>query len=170
MRHYQDLAFRTAYVITGDAVEAEDAAQSGFVKAYFALPRFRAGASFRPWLLQIVANEARNRRTAARRHPTVELTGFAEQLTDSVAASPESIAIAEDQRAHLVDALNRLREEDRTVIVCRYFLDLTETEMATTLDCPRGTVKSRLSRALGRMREQLVALNGAEASTEAGDG
>ena len=48
MRHYQDLAFRTAYVITGDAVEAEDAAQSGFVKAYFALPRFRAGASFRP--------------------------------------------------------------------------------------------------------------------------
>ena len=170
MRHYQDLAFRTAYVITGDAGEAEDAAQSGFVKAYFALPRFRAGSPFRPWLLQIVANEARNRRTAARRHPTVELTGIAENIPGSESGSPELAALAEDQRMHLVDALNQLREEDRAVIVCRYFLDLTEAEMATTLNCPRGTVKSRLSRALGRMREQLVARNGPEMSREAGDG
>ena len=170
MRHYQDLAFRTAYVITGDAGEAEDAAQSGFVKAYFALPRFRAGSPFRPWLLQIVVNEARNRRRAARRHPTVELTGIAENIPGSESGSPELAALAEDQRMHLVDALNQLREEDRAVIVCRYFLDLTEAEMATTLNCPRGTVKSRLSRALGRMREQLVARNGPEMSREAGDG
>ena len=67
-------------------------------------------------------------------------------------------------------ALNHLREEDRIVIVARYFLDLTETEMASALDCPRGTVKSRLSRALGRLREQLTATAGAGEQWRASDG
>ena len=65
VRQHQDLAYRTAYLITGGAAEAEDAAQEAFVKAYYALGRFRAGAPFRPWLLRIVVNEARNRRKAA---------------------------------------------------------------------------------------------------------
>src|SRR5919204_3000306 len=67
VRRYQELAFRTAWVIAGTAADAEDAAQDGFVKAWSALGRFRAGAPFRPWLLQIVANEARNRRRSAGR-------------------------------------------------------------------------------------------------------
>jgi RNA polymerase sigma factor (sigma-70 family) len=156
VRRYQDLAFRTAFVITGDAAEAEDAAQSGFVKAYFALPRFRPEAPFRPWLLQIVANEARNRRTAASRHPTVDLAAIAERPAGNGQTSPELVALAGDERRRLVDALNQLREEDRAVIVARYFLDLNEAEMASALNCPRGTVKSRLSRALGRLREELL--------------
>ena len=155
MRQYQDLAFRTAWMITGDAAEAEDAAQSAFVKAYFALGRFRDGAPFRPWLLQIVANEARNRRTAANRHPTVDLAAIADRPAPNGEHSPEQAAIAGDQRARLVEALNQLREEDRAIIAYRYFLDLTEAEMASALDCPRGTVKSRLSRALERLRAQL---------------
>ena len=69
VRRYQDIAFRTAYVITGSAADAEDAAQEGFVKAFRALATFREGAEPRPWLLRIVANEARNRaRSAGRRH------------------------------------------------------------------------------------------------------
>src|SRR6266581_8760396 len=69
VHRYQQLAFRTAYVITGSAADAEDAAQEGFVKAYRALATFRAGSEPRPWLLRIVANEARNRaRSAGRRH------------------------------------------------------------------------------------------------------
>jgi RNA polymerase sigma-70 factor (ECF subfamily) len=64
---HQQVAFRTAYVVCGDAAEAQDAAQEAFLKAYAALPRFRAGAPFRPWLLRIVANEARNRRRSAGR-------------------------------------------------------------------------------------------------------
>src|SRR2546429_7598552 len=68
VHRYQQIAFRTAYVVTGSAADAEDAAQEGFVKAYRALDRFRAGAELRPWLLRIVANEARNRlRSAGRR-------------------------------------------------------------------------------------------------------
>lgn len=155
MRQYQDLAFRTAYVITGDAGEAEDAAQTAFVKAYFALDRFRAGAPFRPWLLQIVANEARNRRTAASRHPTVALDAIGADSAVDGDPSPEARAVAGDERRRLVDALNELREEDRTIIVYRYLLELNEAEMASALGCRRGTVKSRLSRALARMRTQL---------------
>ena len=62
---YQGIAYRMAYVITGSAHDAEDATQDGLVKAYYALGRFREGASFRPWLLTIVGNEARNRRRSA---------------------------------------------------------------------------------------------------------
>src|SRR5207253_8737509 len=76
VRRYQALATRTAYVITGLSAEAEDAAQDGFTKAYFALARFRTGAPFRPWLLRIVANEAKNRRKAAGLRPTGQLRGF----------------------------------------------------------------------------------------------
>src|SRR5438046_8705500 len=69
VQRYQQIAFRTAYVVTGSAADAEDAAQEAFVKAFRALDRFRAGAALRPWLLRIVANEARNRvRSSGRRH------------------------------------------------------------------------------------------------------
>ena len=156
MRHYQDLAFRTAWVITGDAPEAEDAAQSAFVKAYFALGRFRSGAPFRPWLLQIVANEARNRRAAASRHPTIALDAIADEAAADGEPSPEAIAVASDERARLLDVLNHLREEDRAIIAYRYLLELSEAEMAAALGCRRGTVKSRLSRAMGRLREQMI--------------
>src|SRR4030095_13145492 len=74
VRRYQDLAFRTAWVIAGGA-DAEDAAQEGFVKAWDALPRFRAGLACRPWLLAIVANEARNRRRSGRRQDDLALRG-----------------------------------------------------------------------------------------------
>src|SRR5262245_6545618 len=71
---YQSIAARTAFVITGSDADAEEAAQEGFVKAYYALDRFRTGAPFRPWLLRIVANEAINRRKAAGRRATVTLS------------------------------------------------------------------------------------------------
>src|SRR6516225_1364012 len=69
VHRYQQVAFRTAYVLTGSASDAEDATQEGLVKAFRALDRFRPGAEIRPWLLRIVANEARNRaRSSGRRH------------------------------------------------------------------------------------------------------
>jgi RNA polymerase sigma factor (sigma-70 family) len=64
---HQAVAFRAAYLATGDAPEAEDATQEAFIKVYRALDRFRPGAPFRPWLLAIVTNEARNRHSAGRR-------------------------------------------------------------------------------------------------------
>ena len=163
MRRYQELAFRTAYLITGTAAEAEDAAQEGFVKAYYALGRFRPGAPFRPWLLQIVANEARNRRKAAGRRATLVLRAAGTlQPADArpsgdAAPSPEAAALAAEQRAALLRAVGALRDDDRLVIAYRYFLDLSEAEMAAALGVARGTVKSRLARALGRLRGAFAA-------------
>lgn len=150
---YQGIAARTALLITGDAAEAEEAAQDAFVKAYAALGRFRDGAPFRPWLLRIVANEALNRRASAKRRPTVDLEQAFDRAADERAASPEAAALASERRDLVIAALGRLRADDRQVIAYRYLLDLSEAEMAEALGVARGTVKSRLSRAMGRLRE-----------------
>ncbi len=152
---YQGIAFRTAYVIAGSAADAEDAAQEGFVKAYRALGRFRSGAPFRPWLLQIVANEARNRRRSAGRRANLELRLAAEGTSGGAAPSPEGELVASEERKALLGAMERLREEERLVLACRFFLDLSEEETAAALGCRRGTVKSRQSRALAHLREQM---------------
>lgn len=150
---YEALACRVAYAITKSESEAEDAAQDAFVKGYFALERFRAGAPFRPWILRIVANEAKNRRNAAARRPALELDAAADRASSETALSPEDAALAAERRVRLLAAVNGLRDDDRLVLTYRYFLDLSEAEMADVLGIARGTVKSRLSRALGRLRE-----------------
>jgi RNA polymerase sigma factor (sigma-70 family) len=155
VRRYQDVAVRAAHVIAPDG-DAEDAAQEAFVKAYAALARFRTGSPFRPWLLRIVTNEARNRRRSAGRRTGLALRAAEDRPLGDAAPSPESAVLASERRAALVAALNRLRDDDREVIGARYFLDLSEAETADTLGIPRGTVKSRLSRALGRLRAGLV--------------
>lgn len=151
---YQGIAFRTAYLLTGDAGDAEDAAQDGFVKAYRALHRFRRGAPLRPWLLQIVANEARNRRRSSGRRARLELRVAADDPSGGAAPSPEGAVLAAERRRTLLAALGHLREEERLVIACRYFLDLSEAETAAALGIRPGTVKSRLSRALERLRRE----------------
>jgi len=156
VRRYQDLAFRTAFVIAGGSADAEDAAQEGFVKAWSALPRFRAGSPFRPWLLAIVANEARNRRRSGRRQDDLALRVAEDRPSGDAAPSPEAAALATEQRRLLLAAVGRLGETDRQVIACRFFLELSEAEMAAALGCRPGTVKSRLSRALERLRAVLA--------------
>jgi RNA polymerase sigma-70 factor (ECF subfamily) len=149
----REAALRTASLILGDAAEAEDAVQEATVKAYRALDRFRDGAPFRPWLLQIVANEARNRRRAAGRRAELARRAMDEgHPSGDAAPSPEAAVLAAEQRAVLARAIGDLREEDRQVIAARYYLELSEAETAAALAWPRGTVKSRLSRALGRLR------------------
>lgn len=148
VHRYQQVAFRTAYVITGSAADAEDAAQEGFVRAFRALDRFRLDADLRPWLLRIVANEARNRVRSAGRRKQLEL-----RLRPwDAAPSPEAVAVATDERRRLLEMVNALSEEDREVIASRYFLELSGQETAAVLGIPEGTVKSRLSRALERLR------------------
>jgi RNA polymerase sigma-70 factor (ECF subfamily) len=155
VQRYQQLAFRTAYVITRSAAEAEEAAQDAFVKAYRAMGSFRTGAEPRPWLLRIVANEARNRVRSAGRRQRLELR-LAEGFRQGDAApSPEAAAVDADERRRLLALVNELDENDRQVIATRYFLELNSEETAAALGVPEGTVKSRLSRALGRLREKV---------------
>ena len=153
VRAHQGIAFRTAYLIAGNAADAEEAAQDGFVKAYRALGRFRQGLSFRPWLLQIIANEARNRRRSTGRRAALALRAAAEETSGGAAPSPEGALLAGEERERLLAAVNGLREEERLVIACRFFLGLSEEETAAALDVRRGTVKSQTSRALDHLRE-----------------
>jgi RNA polymerase sigma-70 factor, ECF subfamily len=156
VRDHEETAFRIAYVICGNAADAEEAAQDAFVKAYRALGRFRSGEPFRPWVLAIVANEARNRRRSAGRRAALVLRAAGEGRPSGEAApSPEAALLAGERRAALLAALNGLDERDRTVIACRYLLDLSEAETAATLGVRPGTVKSRLSRALERLRKEV---------------
>ena len=153
---YQGIAYRVAWLVARQAGEAEDAVQEAFVKAYYALPRFRPGAPFRPWLLRIVANEARNRVRSTRRQERLVLRAAAVDPGDA-APSPETAALDRDEAMALTRALEKLREPDRLVIAYRYLFELSEAEMADALGVRPGTVKSRLSRALGRLRAELEA-------------
>jgi RNA polymerase sigma factor (sigma-70 family) len=155
VEEHQTIAFRTAYLITGSPAEAQDAVQDAFVKAYYALGRFRPDAPFRPWVLRIVANEARNRRRSAGRRERLVLRAAEEPPSGGAVPSPEAALLASEQRSQLLEAVNELREEDRLVIACRYFLDLSEEETAAALGWRRGTVKSRLSRSLDRLRARM---------------
>jgi RNA polymerase sigma-70 factor, ECF subfamily len=160
VRRYQDVAIRTAHLICPET-DADDAVQEAFLKAYDALPRFREGSPIRPWLLRIVANEARNRRRSAGRRHGLALR-VAEAEPSRSAPGPEHIVIAAEQRTELLTALATLRDDDREVLGARFLLDLSEAETAETLGIPRGTVKSRTSRALARLREALGATSGPE--------
>jgi RNA polymerase sigma factor (sigma-70 family) len=157
VRLHQQLAFRTALVLTHNAADAEDAAQEAFVKAWRALGRFDRERPFRPWLLAIVANEARNRRRSAGRRELLAVRASREPVgvgAGAAPASPEGGLLVAERDAALAAALERLDERDRQVIACRYLLDLSEAETAAALGCRVGTVKSRLSRALARLRAQ----------------
>jgi len=153
VRAHQGIAFRTAYLVAGSAADAEDAAQDAFVKAHRALARFRRGSPFRPWLLQIVANEARNRRRSAGRRAQLALRVATEQPSGDAAPSPEASLLSAEMRDVLLAAVNELPEDQRMVIALRFFVGLSEHEVAAALGVPEGTVKSRSARALERLRE-----------------
>src|SRR4029077_11361249 len=128
VHRYQQVAFRTAYLITGSAADAEDAAQEGFVKAYRALATFRPGAEPRPWLLRIVANEARNRVRSTGRRQALELRVAGGYRPGGAAPSPEAAAVASEDRQRLLDLVNELGDEGRMVIARRDFLGLRGEE------------------------------------------
>ena len=150
---YWETAFRLAFLITGSASEAEDVAQEAFAKAWGGFARFRDSQPVRPWLLRIVANEARNRRRSAGRRAQLTLRAARERVSGDAAPSPEDLVVAIEQQRTLMRALDGLPEKARLVLACRYLLELSEAETAAALGVRPGTVKSRTARALERLRE-----------------
>ena len=155
VRRYEQLAFRAAYLVCGDADEASDAAPGG-VRARLAgagqLPLWRRAAA--------VADADRRQRGAqpaawSGRRANLALRIAQDRPSDGAAPSPEAAILAGERRERLLDAVNRLNQDDRLVLGMRWFAELGEAEMAAALNVPRGTVKSRLSRAMGRLRAQL---------------
>jgi RNA polymerase sigma-70 factor (ECF subfamily) len=153
---HQDAAVRLAHLLGGRALDAEDVVQEAFVKAYRNLGTFRPGASFRPWLLRIVANETRNRHRSASRRTRYELTLVADRAAQRAAPTPEAAVLEREGREQLVAALASLPSRLRDVVVCRYLLGLSEAETGDVLALPAGTVKSRLSRGLAQLRGTLT--------------
>ena len=144
-RHWPS-AHRAAYLIVQDAAAAEDIAQEAFVAALRALDRFDRGRPFAPWLHRIVANRAIDwsRARTARREVYVE-----DELEGREAAEPPSHDV--------LVALAGLPPEQRAVVVLRHLLGYTPGQVARLLELPRGTVNSRLRRALDRLADELGA-------------
>ena len=154
MERYQQVAYRAAYLVVRDQAAAEEVAQDGFVRAYRGLQRFRIGEPFRPWLLRIVSNLARNELRARGRR-----RGLLGRLLGDDAPPPDpspAVAVEDAERSEqLLAAIGELSREDQEVLHLRYYLDLPEREIAATIDQRPGTVKSRLSRARERLRETI---------------
>jgi RNA polymerase sigma factor (sigma-70 family) len=170
VRAHTGIALRAA-VALGAGADAEDVVQQAFFKAYCSLGRFRDGAAFKPWLLAIVANETRNTvRTAVRQRTVV---GREAALAEAEPLIPESAdpavaALEVERRAALLAALERLSEEHRLVVTYRYLLEMDEPETAEALGWPRGTVKSRLNRALRKLERLLPDFQPREGGDEHG--
>lgn len=140
--------YRTAYGIARDHIAAEDALQSAYTKAYAAWRRVAAAEVPEAYLRRMVVNEVLGARRHAARRP--------EHLTDAPGARESTAERSAEQ--HLADrdalwaALGRLAPRQRAVLVLRYYEGLSEAELAATLRCSRGTVKSQASAALANLR------------------
>ncbi len=140
--------------MTRNAADADDACQEAFTKAYRALGGFKIGAPFRPWLLRIVTNEARNRIRSNRRHENLRLRAVSSiHVSES---DPADWVLIDEARRHLLEAVEELPSQDREIIAYRYFLELPVSETAAALSIAEGTVKSRLARALERLSDRLI--------------
>ena len=147
---HQEAVFRLCYLLLGDPDDAEDVAQETFLRAWNHLKRFDPARPLRPWLLSIASNLASNRRRSAGRYLAALTRAFRYEPLSSTSAEEKSARHME--ASELWKAVQNLSVPDQQVIYLRYFLDLPVTETAQVLQVAEGTVKSRLSRALDRLR------------------
>jgi RNA polymerase sigma-70 factor (ECF subfamily) len=158
VRRYQHKVVKLVMRYVRNQTEAEDIAQEAFIKAYRALPRFRGDSAFYTWLYRIAINTAKNALAARARNPVqFDLDrgdgrddgdapfDLQDRMTDT--ATPEALALTEEIRATVTSAIEQLPEDLRTAIMLRELEGLSYEEIATAMDCPVGTVRSRIFRA-----------------------
>jgi RNA polymerase sigma-70 factor, ECF subfamily len=161
---YQHKVVKLVMRYVRNAAEAEDIAQDAFIKAYRALPQFRGDSAFYTWLYRIAINTAKNAVVARNRNPVdfdLDMTNAEEsyemqgRLKDS--ETPEALVLTDEIRTVVNAAIANLPEDLRAAIVLRELEGLSYEEIAVTMDCPVGTVRSRIFRAReaidGRLRE-----------------
>ena len=146
-------ALRVAAVVLGSGDDADDVVQQAAARMWPAIGRVDADRGFRAWYLRGVANTARNHRRSRGRRRNAELRLAGRRGDDP--ADPAVAAVTTAEREMVLAALNRLDRDARLVLALRHFEQLSEREMAAVLDCPVGTVKSRLARATARLRVEL---------------
>lgn len=153
VRAHQEAAFRAAYFITHDAADAQDAAQEAFIRAFDALGRFDARRPFRPWLLRIATNAALNRLKASRRRQAMAERYGTRAVEARDTSTIEAKVLRRERGRRVWNVIGQLKPDDQRLLFLRYFLDLSEAELAQTFDVAAGTIKSRLHRALAKLRE-----------------
>ncbi len=147
---HQQPVFRLSYLLLGDSDEAEDIAQETFLRAWKHLKRFDPARPLRPWLLSIAANSARNRLRSAGRYLAALTRAFREQPKPVL---PDELSAQNTESNELWRAVQQLDLADQQIVYLRYFLDLSVSETGEVLQIAEGTVKSRSSRALERLRK-----------------
>ena len=151
---YQHKVVKLVMRYLREPADAEDVAQEAFIKAYRALPQFRGDSAFYTWLYRIAINTAKNALAARDRNPVtydLDLQGN-DESTDMVGRlkdpeTPEGLALTEEIRATVNAAIGELPEDLRTAIVLRELEGMSYEEIAQSMDCPVGTVRSRIFRA-----------------------
>jgi RNA polymerase sigma factor (sigma-70 family) len=150
VRPHERAAYRVAAALAGSADDAQEAVQNAYVKAHRSLPSFRAGAAFKPWLLQIVVNEAHNVRRSEQRHERLGVRA-AERLEPPSTDADECV-VAREEVACVLQALARLSEADRIAVAMRYFAELPDRDAAALAGVSTGAYRVRVLRALRRLR------------------
>ena len=149
---HREAVFRLAYLLLGDADDAEDVAQETFLRAFRNLHRYDPQYALRPWLLRITTNLARNRQRSWGRYLGA-LQRFARQVPPHVPPTPETLSAQAAEAHALWQAVRCLKRSEQEIIYLRCFLELPVSETAEMLSIQPGTVKSRLHRALKRLRQ-----------------
>lgn len=158
MRRYNQRLYRTARAILHDDVEAEDVMQDAYVRAYTHLEQFAGRSSFSTWLTRIAVHEALTRLRSRNRHPQVDVTEYDGEIsmkTPSSSLDPEKSASTGQLREFLEEAVLKLPENYRTVVMLRDIEELSTAETAEALDLTEENVKIRLHRGHGMMRNLL---------------
>lgn len=167
---YQRKILRLLARMIRDPAEIEDVAQEAFIKAYRALPQFRGESAFYTWLYRIAINTARNWLASQGRRPSApnaietedgETFNETDNLTDI--STPESMVASREIAETVNAAIEELPEELRTAIVLREIEDMSYEDIAQSMDCPIGTVRSRIFRAREAIATKLRPLLGTDA-------
>ncbi len=161
---YQHKVVKLIMRYVRDQAEALDVAQEAFLKAYRALPRFRGDSAFYTWLYRISINTAKNYLVAARRRPLEydldlqdpEQYDMHARLKD--VQTPEGVLMSEEIREAVNQAIEALPEDLRTAIMLRELEGMSYEEIATAMECPVGTVRSRIFRAREAIDKRLKPL------------
>jgi RNA polymerase sigma-70 factor (ECF subfamily) len=153
---YKGPIYRTALAITGDRPAAEEILQDTFLRAFRHLDNIREGVSLSPWLYRIAVNLAYDW-TARRRRGPVALESVIEHLIAPMTASPEQKVEQRELYSLVYEALEKLEFKQRATLVLFYLHDFSLAEVAEIMDCPVGTVKSRLHYARENLRRELLA-------------
>ncbi len=154
---YQEKAVRVAFLITQDQALAEDVVQETFLRLYQRIRQFDSTRPFEPYLLRSMVNAALNASRRSPRHLSLDSDPEAVEHLLAQAASVESEVEYRRLKEEILQALSRLEPRQRAVIVQRYYLGMSEKEIATALGAPLGTVKWLLSAARSKLRRWLAA-------------